>query len=499
MTQARRWVRRHAAWVQIGAIAGLFLAWTFASPLGSVPDEPAHVVKAASIWQGELRGETVALDPADSSLDVTAEMLKTPESYAEIGLLTCTAFKPEVRAGCGHALSHDDHVMQIRSAAGPYPPLFYALVGWPSRILPSASGVYLMRIASAAVCTALAALALGTLRRRVGPRLAFVAVTLAITPEVAFLAGSVNPNGLEVLGALACWAGFASIADALAADECVSRLDLVTTLTGTAGLALTRSLGPLLTIAVVGVVLISHGRGARALLGKRPMPRVLTGIGAIAVLGAAWVVTSGHLSAVPGEAVQPGRSVLLQLVGRIDDWIRQMIAVFGWLETGPVRSAVWAWLIALGAMMLMVLKFGRGWRARSPLLLMVAVAFAPVIIQYPGAASQGIAWQGRYGLALAVGLPVMAALALGRIPLSAAWQHRLLAGIAVLALTGQTTSFFTALHRYAVGASGRLVFWSAPKAWSPPVGSIPVMALFVASMTALVIAAMSTTSETQRP
>ena len=35
---------------------GLSSAWTFATPLMGVPDEPAHVIKAAAVVRGELTG-----------------------------------------------------------------------------------------------------------------------------------------------------------------------------------------------------------------------------------------------------------------------------------------------------------------------------------------------------------------------------------------------------------------------------------------------------------
>ena len=41
------------AWI---ALSLMSIAWAFASPLGSGPDEPAHLIKAASVVRGELVG-----------------------------------------------------------------------------------------------------------------------------------------------------------------------------------------------------------------------------------------------------------------------------------------------------------------------------------------------------------------------------------------------------------------------------------------------------------
>ena len=41
------------------------------------------------------------------------------------------------------------------TTAGAYPPLYYLLVGWPSRIMSAADGLYVMRIVSALLCATL--------------------------------------------------------------------------------------------------------------------------------------------------------------------------------------------------------------------------------------------------------------------------------------------------------------------------------------------------------
>lgn len=485
---AARVLRPRGPWLHVAVLVLLFAGWAFATPLGSVPDEPAHIVKAASIWQGQLRGRQVPLDPVNLPPDITAELLHAPFSYTVVYLNTCSAFDPDAPASCAPPMDTHDEIILAASAAGPYPPLFYALVGWPSRLFSAPVGAYLMRLTSVAACAALATLALLALRRRVGAALAFVAVTVAVTPETAFLAGSVNPNGLEILGALACWAGLACVVADVADGHEPRRLDVIATLAGTVGLALSRSLGPFLTIAVVGAVLVAHGRSATALVRRPPIVRLLGAMAVLVVLGAAWVVWSGHLSSVPGGAVDHSRSVLQQLVERTDDWVQQMIAVFGWVDTGPVLPAVWGWLGAVALVFGLVWLFVRGWRGVWTLLLVPCVVLAPVIIQYPGADEQGIAWQGRYGLALAVGLPVMAVLALAGSPLAAEARRRLVGAITLFAIVGHGMSAFISMRRYAVGISGPLRFWAAPGSWSPPLGNLVLLVALVITLGALALA-----------
>lgn len=470
----------------VGVVAAMAALWALAGPIASVPDEPAHVVKAASIWQGQLSGPTEPLDPERLPLDITAQVLRTPESYRQVDELACFAFRPEVPATCQPTLGDDDTVVLKKSAAGPYPPSFYALVGWPTRIVPAGSGVYLMRLTSVALCVALVALALASLRRVAGDALAFTAVTAAITPEVLYLAGSVNPNGLEIVGGLALWAGLTAVVRHRLRTRPVRRLDVVTTVAGAAALALTRSLGPLFTLAVVAAVLVAHGRGVIALRRDRAVLGVIAAIGAIVVVGSAWVVTSGHLGSVPGARPEPGRSIAEQLVARTDDWAEQMVAVFGWLDTGPVQLAVWSWLAILAVLVGGVWLLVRSWLGIAAVLLVPIVALTPVVLQYPGADDQGIAWQGRYALALAVGIPVLAAVALADAGVPELIGRRLAVLVGALAAVAHIASFATAMRRYAVGLDGALRFWQADAAWAPPLGNLLTLVLFVVAALALV-------------
>ncbi len=523
----RRAALRASRWwapAYVAVVTLMFAMWAVASPVGGVPDEPAHVVKAASIWQGQLRGPTRPLDPERLPLDITAQLLRTPATYAEVQLLTCHAFHPETPASCAPAITRDREVVGSLSAAGPYPPAFYALVGWPTRLVSAPLGVHLMRLTSVAACAALVALALHALRRRAGDALAFVAVTAALTPQVGYLAGSVNPNGLEIVGALALWAGLAAVLgarlearatvvdggapDEPAAPTAAARLragDVAAAIAGAATLGLSRSLGPLFTLAIVAAVVVAHGRPVLSLRRDRAVLGVLACIGAIVALGAAWVVTSGHLSSVPGGAPEPGRSLLEQLLARIDDWTQQMIAVFGWLDTGPVLTSVWAWLAMLAAVLALVWVGVRSWMATCTLALVPLVALAPVVLQYPGADEQGIAWQGRYGLALAVGIPVLSALALagagGRAPAAPAGGHvvgRLAVAVGALAAIAHVAAFATAMRRYAVGVFGPLRFWRVDGAWAPPLGNLVTLALFVVLSVALAASGVSAAAVARR-
>src|SRR5690348_18225078 len=74
-------------------LTALCLCWGFATPISGSPDEPAHIVRAASVVRGEWVG------PASS----TGNIVTVPAYIARSQAVTCFAFNPAVDADCGVA------------------------------------------------------------------------------------------------------------------------------------------------------------------------------------------------------------------------------------------------------------------------------------------------------------------------------------------------------------------------------------------------------------
>ena len=103
-------------------------------------------------------------------------------------------------------IDDDQDVVQIGSPAGTYPPLFDVVVGWTSRLFSPYRALYGMRLCSVLMCAALLASALASARSLGRTRVAVGGVVLAVTPMTLFLAGSINPNGLDIAAAIATFA-----------------------------------------------------------------------------------------------------------------------------------------------------------------------------------------------------------------------------------------------------------------------------------------------------
>ncbi|TAM92892.1 MAG: DUF2142 domain-containing protein, partial [Jatrophihabitans sp.] len=146
-----------ARWVSLGlALFALQAIWSASIPLMASPDEPSHVVRAAAVAHGQWSG-TLGAAPADASTPGTATTVQLPADYAQaVALPNCFAFRSDQPASCQQPVAPaNGATAPVQTFAGQYPPLYYALVGWPSRFLAVEPAIYAMRLVSAALASAL--------------------------------------------------------------------------------------------------------------------------------------------------------------------------------------------------------------------------------------------------------------------------------------------------------------------------------------------------------
>ena len=461
----RRWVTSWPVLVALFWLPGIL--WSLASPIFSVPDEPSHAVKAIALWHGQLSG-TDEVGP-DGHLTTTFQL---PDVWAQASpLRACYAFHPDIPADCAPPFAGSTSTTDVTTTAGHYPPLFYALVGWGGQVSDGPNGLYLMRLTSALVCALLLAAAVRALARTIDVRLALAGVLVAATPIVWFLAGSVNPNGVEIASAIAVWSSLLAIARwPRRHDGAPPRQLLVTLVVAASVLALTRTLSPaFLAVIAVLVALSVPFATLRSLLRHRSVQVAGAVVVVVAALATIAIATSGALASTPGRIGVGDRNPALVILGETDGYLAEMIGVLGWLDTQPPALTQYVWLgLAFGLLALGILLGSR--RSAATLLAVVAATvLLPVLVQYPSAVAQGLPWHGRYTLPVAVGIPLLAVVVLGVGALPSRLVPRLTLG--VVALTGVATvaAFVWTLRRYSTGAGGSLRFWSAP--WQPPGGS----------------------------
>ncbi len=486
VTRPRPRGRRTGLWALVTALLlALSVVWALAVPLMASPDEPSHVVKAAAVARGEWSG-VLGPPPADASRPAAATTVRLPPDLAaSVVLPNCYAFQPEEAGDCVPDLpARTGDLLPVETFAGQYPPLYYALVGWPSVVLEGEAGLYAMRIVSALV----SAVMLGWGAYRLGTasanRFGTWGTVVALTPMTFFLAGTVNPIGWEITTAFSFWAACLAL---VSRPGPIATGALVQAAVSGALLVNIRASSPFWALAIVVVVVVLAPRGRLRELVRHRLAPWLGATALVAGLAAvAWILTHG--STVSARNLFPRFTddsvALLAISGQSYPYLQQMIGNFGWLDTVAPPVTYLAWYAALGALVLVAFAVRSRARGKVALAgLLLGVVAAP-FLQFPTMPDAGLIWQGRYTLPLAIGLPPLAAIAVGlQRPDAHDVLRRVFRATVPVLVVGHVASFYWASRRYSEGFSGEL-FTTTPD-WSSPVGYLTGSALYAALCVAL--------------
>jgi hypothetical protein len=462
----RRWL---LAWLFFTVVGSL---WALATPVLGVPDEPAHTVYATAAVRGEVWEET----------EGPITRVTVPAGWANVDQIpACFAFQPNVTPACSPALTGEPGTAEVATSAGRYPPLYYFYTGLPTLVTEGAQAVYLMRGLTAALVGALLAsglCSLLSLRPRVLPILGFA---LATTPMLFFFAGAVNPQAPEIAAAICLWASGAVLLRRMVQhpveDLGWSNPHLRRVLAATAVLTVIRPMS-LLWLGLIVVILVVVFSPASVLPRLVRSRAVLTALPVLVLTTGstlAWIVLRDALGQqdVTAFADLTAEEALIRSTAKLNDEFTQMIGHFGWLDSPAPGWAYVTYTLALGALGALALpRLSRAQRLAVGAVAVVVLVL-PVAMELTSFRVSAFAWQGRYTLPLAVGVPLL----LGVLPGSRrpADQRptdepvRTGGATAVLAIVGSVhvVSFVGALNRNVNGIDGFFVV-SEP-GWSPPV------------------------------
>ena len=471
------------SWAILAVLSGL---WALATPIGAAPDEPAHLIKAASVARGQLVGAPGQF----------GEVVQVPLYIAYTHTLTCYAFVPDEAADCMPSIPENPAaIVDASTTAGLYNPLYYALVGWPSLVFDDEKGIYAMRAVGAILTSLLLALSFALISRWRAPTLPSIGLAVAITPMVLFLAGTVNPNSIEVAATLTAFAGMLT----LVRDQPGRLWPTATIVFVSAAVAANMRGLSLLWLAIAlaaPLVLLTRARFLELI--RTRAVQVLIGVTLLAaVVAAIWLLSTNSLGSAiddpdnPSTAPGIGTSPLFGFVWTLFstfEYDQGIVGVFGWLDTPAPTFVFFVWAVLAGGLLLLAIVLLRGRALALVLGLGVALLLLPPVLQGIYITSGGIIWQGRYILPIFV-ITIVAAGALlaDRLgQLERGTTTRLLVVVAGLWSFAQFQSFATALRRYAVGHDGGWLDLLTPE-WSPPGGVLPVLAAFgVAAVAAAV-------------
>ncbi|KQM25568.1 MULTISPECIES: DUF2142 domain-containing protein [unclassified Frigoribacterium] len=439
--------------------------WAMANPLMSLPDEPAHTIHAAAVVRGEWSGTPTG---KGGWTDV-----EVPEYIAIAHDLPCFAFRNAESAQCQMLVPDSEVETTVTTSAGSYDPAYYAVVGLPSLVLDGKASYYGMRGVSVMLVSAflaLAVVALSQLRRR---GFALLALAVAITPKVLFLASGINPNSLEIASAVMLFSWLSLLAQRWREDG-VPPVRIAMVAVAAVALANSRSIGPLYVLIIVLATLFDLELVKR-LLRSRAFWVGVVAIGVGTAFSLAWTVLSASLS-VSTESAGTGTGFGLAfrtMAFLTFENLTGYVGIFGWQEVPAPFTTVAIWGGLMFALAVAGLFLGRGRPRRTVLLLILAFLFIPPLMQGYAAADYGYIWQARYLLAIVCPLVIAGGIALDDAfptAFTLPGARRLAGFVLVILAIMQFHTYVWNLQRYVLGMpDGWSRMFTDPE-WLPPGG-----------------------------
>jgi hypothetical protein len=398
-------------WLLFLVLAAMTTLWSLSIPLMGSPDEPAHTVKAVAVGRGEFQTGFVRKRGGGFVIvSIPQTSVRVPRAYRGLARLTaCWSGHLDVPVSCGPTVGSDEVEVTTSTYVGTYPPLYYVLVGWLARVFAPGRALYAMRILTGLVCAALLASGL-VAASRLG-RMLLVGAVLGITPMALFMAGSINPSGIEIAAAFCLWPSLLAL---LTWPGRVPTRWLVHATAASVLLGGMRPLSPVFVVAIAVVVSLLVGSRAtfRRLWADARFRVAGTTVAAFTALSALYVLVNHSLGALI-EFGGPSTPSRVELARRAFDLtgtrVEQAVGILSWLGPGALRLPHWlieGWILA-GLLLALVALVVGGRRERLILLAALAGCLAlPIAAQ--ASSANGTAWQGRYGLPLLVGVPMLA-------------------------------------------------------------------------------------------
>ncbi len=308
-----------------------------------------------------------------------------------------------------------------------------------------------------------------------------------------YLAGLVNPSGLEIAAATAFWtAGVVLVCERL--HNPPAGLCGVLALSG-ATFTLVRGISPFWVACSLLVLALVPGRHALAAALRERRLRLALGAVVLASIGAlAWIVPEhallqfhrGH----PGVPAAVSSWTILEtafLHNRF--YLADMVGVFGAFDAYSPLVSYAIWALLLGVLLFAATRAG-GRRVLMLLgVLVLGVLLLPVLISASHAHQYGYNWSGRDTLPLGVGLPILAVGLLGGRAGEGGWRPswpRFSTLFLSLWAVAQFLAFAEALRRNAVGTRGAILGFVVHASWRPAIGILPALLLEIAALGALI-------------
>lgn len=435
-------------------------AWILALPPFRGIDEFDHAYRAAAV----ARGEWVA-QPA-SAASGRGQLVTVPRSIVDAATPECETYDYTGPADCRPVLDLGDGLVTVDSSAAAYNPVFYWLVGSPSRIFSGDSALYVMRIMTALLCSAFLALAGWATSLWARSRWPLVGLLVAMSPVAIYSTSIVAPNGLEMVAAIVTWMSLLGLVRR-DLDAATQRALILAALPGALTLVTLRSLGPLWLALLLVTVIAAAGARWTVTLVRRHSSLLLvasTLVVAATLASLEWIHVAGTLNPLPNPTPYP--NPVGNTLSQLPWWFFQSIAAFP-TRTEQAPAVVYMGCILVGLALLVVGYRVAGRQLRMTIALSLALTIGvPVLLGIATYSQRGEIWQGRYGLPFGFGVMLVLGLALD----ATRPRHRLirpvlLAGWLLLTVANIVSVANVLIEERSNSPLSGTVHWITPSTW----------------------------------
>jgi hypothetical protein len=383
--------------------------WALVSPLGSAPDEYAHVQYSWAIKDGQFSDATIS------------GKLLLPESINSAGGKRCMALAAEASANCQEKITNQQDLVYATNFTPGYPPFYYLIVGSSLNFGFSENIWYLMRLTGIFLGTLIFAIAILQVRNIVDKRF-YYSTLLALTPMVSYLLGAVNPSGIEIIAGI-------SLSILLASELGDRRRTLkaarfISILTVSTVLSVVRPNSWIISLGIYFcAVIFSRGFNAKELgfykfISITIAVLISTGIGLRQMsIKKQTIISANPESSIEDsvprafpEVIQDFLQIIQSNFIGFDDWIYKSIGEFGYLDHRGLNLVATAWSTLIYLSIIFALqKSSNASKLGLASLVIGGIAIAPVFA-YKYIFHSGFGYQARYGMALICAIPIFTAL-----------------------------------------------------------------------------------------
>lgn len=381
-------------------------AWIFAVPPFRASDEFDHAYRAAGVARGEWLLTEQANDGRGLLVDVPPDLVTAASAQ-------CDSLSHTRHDNCFPARTNDDGSVAVATGAGPYNPLFYWVIGTAAKSFSGSTALYVMRVASAGMCALLLGLS-GWVLISIGAGMwTRLGLFVSTTPVVLFSASMMAPNGLEICAGLLLWCAGLGLAGS---KEFSSGRTRYWVLAGAAAglLGFLRLLGPLwLGLIVLTFALFLGANRLRELWSWDKAKALSALLVAVASVGGAvvWVVAANGTTSADTKGVTLEWTDLNQLAA----WMLQVVAAFPYRDQLAPLAVYPLVLVVVATALMLGIRHGKRNERLSIVGSLLIGVLVPVALTLVTAKTQGLTWQGRYGLPYIIGFMLLCGVVLDRV------------------------------------------------------------------------------------